>query len=207
MATTKRKQTNIIHTPEGTALYVSLFQPRARKDPKTGQPQGEPKFQITLVFDEDTDLTEMKAAAKRVGIEKFGPKFPELVKKGKMNWPFVDNADKVDDDDERLPGFEEEGCSLGFKTADKPGIVDEEAEPIMEKSDVYSGMRARVSCRPFAYDNQSKGVAFYLVNVQKLGDGERLSGNPAAEDDFKPAKKTNNNNKKRKNEEDDDDLL
>lgn len=178
-----------IHSPEGTARFCSILQARQRKDSK-GANQGDPKFEITLIFDGDTDLKAMKKAALEVGVEKFGPKFQELVKKGKANWPFVDNTDKVNDDDERLTGFEDdEGVSVKFKSKDKPGIVDADAEPIMDKSEIYDGMRARVSCRPFAYDNESKGVAFFLINVQKLGDGDRLSGDPAAEDDFKPAKK------------------
>jgi len=177
-----------IHSPEGTARFCSILQARQRKD-KAGKDQGDPKFEITLIFDEDTDLRAMKKAAQEVGIEKFGVKFPEMVKKGKYLWPFVDNADMVNDDDEPITGFENPGTKVKFKTKDKPGIVDGDAEPIMDKSEIYDGMRARVSCRPFAYDNESKGVAFFLINVQKLGDGDRLSGDPAAEDDFKPAKK------------------
>lgn len=203
---------NRLHSPEGTARYVNVLIPRARKDNK-GVVSGDPKYQITLIFDEDTDIKAMKRAAQEAGIEKFGPKFPELVKKGKMNWPFVDNEDKVDDDDNPIPGFENPGCSVGFKSKDKPGIVDADAEPIMDKSEIYDGMRARVSCRPFAYDNESKGVAFYLINVQKLGDGDRLSGDPAAEDDFKapskgkkPAPKAAGR-KASRNDEDIDDLL
>lgn len=197
-----------MHSPEGTARYVNLLTPRQRKDAK-GVAQGDPKYQITLIFDEDTDLTAMKAEAKRVGIEKFGPKFVELVKKGKINWPFGDNADKVDDDDNPILGFEKPGTFVGFKTKDKPGIVDDQAEPIMDKSDIYDGMRARVSCRCFAYDNESKGVAFALINVQKLGDADRLSGDPSAEDDFKPAKpaKKTAGGKKPAADQDVDDLL
>lgn len=194
-----------IHTPEGTARFVSIFQARQRKDSK-GNPQGDPKFEITLIFDEDTDLKTMKKAALEVGVEKFGPKFQEMVKKGKYNWPFVDNGDMVDDDDERIAGFENPGCKVKFKSKDKPGIVDGDAEPIMDKSEIYDGMRARVSCRPFAYDNESKGVAFFLINVQKLDDGERLSGDPAAEDDFKPAK-GKKSSKGKKSDDDADDLL
>ena len=199
---------NRLHSPEGTARYVNILQPRQRKDAK-GNPQGDPKYQMTLIFDEDTDLKAMKRAAQEAGIEKFGPKFPELVKKGKMNWPFVDNADKVDDDDNPIPGFENAGVSVGFKSKDKPGIVDADAEPIMDKSEIYDGMRARVSCRPFAYDNESKGVGLALINVQKLGDGERLSGNPSAEDDFAaaPAKGKAKPARRSRDEDDEDDLL
>jgi len=198
--------TNRIHTPEGTARFVSILQARQRKDAK-GNPQGDPKFEMTLIFDEDTSLAEMKKMAQAVGVEKFGPKFPEMVKKGKYNWPFVDNEDKVDEDDNPITGFENPGTHVKFKTKDKPGIVDADAEPIMDKSEIYDGMRCRVSCRPFAYDNESKGVAFFLVNVQKLGDGDRLSGDPAAEDDFKPAKGSKKPAAKKAKTEDDDDLL
>lgn len=178
-----------MHSPEGTARYCSLFTPRQRKN-KQGVAQGDPKFQITLIFDEDANLAAMKKAAKEAGEEKFGTKFMDMVKKGKANWPFRDNTERENDEGDRIEGFEnDDGCFVGFKNKDKPGIVDSDAEPIMEKSEVYDGMRARVSCRAFAYDNESKGVAFALVNVQKLGDGDRLSGDPSAEDDFgKPAK-------------------
>ena len=192
-----------IHTPEGTARWVSVFQPRQRQN-KAGVDQGDPRYEITIIFDEDADLKQMKAAAQAAGVEKFGAKFVEGVKKGKYLWPFADNATKVDDDDVPYAGYENPGFSVKFKTKDKPGMVDADAEPIMDKKDVYDGMRARVSCRAFAYDNESKGVAFYLINVQKLGDGERMSGDPAAEDDFKPVKGAA---KKVKKPAEDDDLL
>lgn len=181
--------TNRIHTPEGTARFCAVFTPRARKE-KDGTTKGDPKYQITLIFDNPAELKEMKLAAKAKGEEKFGANFMNLVKKGKANWPFGDNTDKEDDNDVRIAGFEnDEGQYVSFKSGDKPGVVDADAEPIMDKSEIYDGMRCRVSCRPFAYDNESKGVAFFLINVQKLGDGDRLSGDPSAEDDFKPVKK------------------
>lgn len=199
-----QKTSNRIHTPVGVAAYVNLFQPRQRTDAK-GNPQGDPKYGLVLFFAEGTNLKEMKAAAQRVGIEKFGPKFVDLVKKGKVNWPFQDTEDM----DEPGAPFDEPGTAVNFKTTDKPGIVDADAEPIMDKSDVYSGMQARVSCRVFAYDNASKGVAFALINVQKIEDGERLSGNPSAEDDFADSKASGKSTSKKKSkvDEDDDDLL
>jgi hypothetical protein len=193
-----------MHSPEGTARYVSVFTPRQRKN-KQGEAQGDPKYQITLIFDDPRELKAMKKAAQEVGEEKFGKKYMDLVKRGKANWPFGKNVDKEDDDGNRIPGFEDDdGEFVGFKTKDKPGIVDADAEPIMDKSEIYDGMRARVSCRPFAYDNESKGVAFALINVQKLDDGDRLSGDPSAEDDFKPAKK--GKGKKSRDADEDDPL-
>lgn len=196
---------NRIHTPKGIASYVYLHTPRQRTDAK-GNPQGDPKYGLALFFDEDTNLAAMKKEAIRVGTEKFGANFQALVKKGKISWPFSDTEDM----DDPSPPFDQPGVVVNFKSADKPGIVDADAEPIMDKSEVYSGMIARVSCRCFAYDNASKGVAFALINVQKLEDGERLSGNPSAEDDFGDSKSAGGKSKpkSRKNsDEDDDDLL
>jgi hypothetical protein len=182
MATSKPKSTRL-HTPRGIAAYVNLHTPRQRTDRK-GQPTGDPKYGLALFFDEDTDISELLAVAHRKAVEAFGPTAKALIAKGKIGWPFADTADM----DDPSPPFDKPGTVVNFKTADKPGIVDENAEPLMDKSDIYSGMEARVSCRCFSYDNESKGISFALVNVQKLGDGERMSGNPAAEDDFADAK-------------------
>jgi hypothetical protein len=169
---------------------------------------GDPKYGLALFFEEGTNLKAMKDIALAKAVEAFGPNAKALIQKGKINWPFADTADM----DDPSPPFDEPGTVVNFKTGDKPGIVDENAEPIMEKSEVYSGIECRVSYRCFTYDNESKGVSFALVNVQKLGDGVRLSGNPSAEDDFadapgtskgKPAAKT----KARRTADDDDDLL
>jgi hypothetical protein len=195
-----KKPTTRIHSPKGIACYVNAFTPRARTDAK-GNPKGDPKYSLALYFPEGTDLKAMKAAAQAKGVEKFGVKFVEGVKKGKFNWPFADTEDM----DEPSAPMDEPGTVVNFKSGDKPGIVDAEGEPIMDKSDVYSGMWARVSCRPFAYDNESKGVAFALVNIQKLDDGNRLSGNPNAEDDFADAPPAKGG--KRKASSDGDDLL
>lgn len=199
---TSRTNSNRIHTPAGIAAYVNVFTPRQRTD-KKGNPQGEPKYSLALFFDEDTDLTEMKKVAKAKLIEAFGANAPALVAKGKINWPFQDTADM----DDPSPPFDQPGVAVNFKTTDKPGVVDADAEPIMEKSEVYSGMKARVSCRCFTYDNESKGVAFALINVQKLEDGERMSGNPSAEDDFGGSKASGGAKKRKPAAEEDDDLL
>jgi hypothetical protein len=55
----------------------------------------------------------------------------------------------------------------------------------MDKSEVYSGCYARVSINlyPFNVDG-NKGIAAGLNNVQKLADGDALSGRARAEDDF-----------------------
>ena len=177
----KSANTGRIHTPVGIASYVNLFTPKQRTDRK-GNPQGDPKFGLALFFSrkQEDELQEMMDIAEAKLKEAFGPKAMDLVRKGRINWPFSDTEEM----DEPNPPADKPGWMVNFKSTEKPGIVDAEAEPIMEKSEIYSGMKARVSCRCFTYDNESKGVAFALVNVQKIDDGDRLSGNPSAEDDF-----------------------
>lgn len=178
-----------LYTPRGTACFVNLHVPKQRTDAK-GEPSGKLNYSLLMYFPEGANLRELEAAAEAAAREKFGAKWEVLKRGGKLNWPFRDALELEDSG----PPFDKPGICVNLKSEDRPGIVDVDAMPLMDKSDVYSGMECRVSCRVYAYDNLSKGVAFALVNVQKLGDGERLSGNPSAEDDFadapvRPAKK------------------
>lgn len=67
----------------------------------------------------------------------------------------------------------------------KPQIVDVNLNEIINPSEIYSGMYARVSIRFFPYFNSGKkGIGCGLGNVQKLEDGEPLGGRTNAADDF-----------------------
>jgi hypothetical protein len=67
----------------------------------------------------------------------------------------------------------------------RPGIVDANLQEIISEDDFYSGCYARATLTAFAYDKLgNKGVAFGLQNIQKLKDGEHLSGRKNAESDF-----------------------
>jgi hypothetical protein len=73
--------------------------------------------------------------------------------------------------------------SVSNKT--KPGIVDQNVQPILDSTEVYSGCYARVSITAFPFSaSGNKGVSFGLNHVQKLADGESLGGITKAEDDF-----------------------
>lgn len=67
----------------------------------------------------------------------------------------------------------------------KPQIVDINMNEIINPTEIYSGMYARVSIRFFPYFNSGKkGIGCGLGNVQKLEDGEPLGGRTNAADDF-----------------------
>ena len=69
-----------------------------------------------------------------------------------------------------------------------PGIVDADCNPILERSEIYSGIYGRASITFYAFNsNGNKGIACGLNNIQKLRDGEPLGGKSRAEDDFADA--------------------
>jgi len=64
-------------------------------------------------------------------------------------------------------------------------IVDVNMNPILNQTEVYSGIYARVSVQFFAYNsNGKKGIGCGLGPVQKLEDGEPLGGTISAEEAF-----------------------
>ena len=66
-----------------------------------------------------------------------------------------------------------------------PGIVDADRQPIIDHSEVYSGVYGRASINFYAFNsNGNKGIACGLNNLQKMRDGEPLGGKTRAEDDF-----------------------
>lgn len=83
-------------------------------------------------------------------------------------------------------GPECKGCWV-FTASSKlrPGVVDLNVQEILDSTQIYSGMYARVSINFFPYDAAGKrGIGCGLGNVQKLEDGEPLGGRTTAADDF-----------------------
>lgn len=74
---------------------------------------------------------------------------------------------------------------INANSATAPGIVDADRQPILERSEVYSGVYGRASINLYAFNsNGNKGIACGLNNLQKVRDGEPLGGKSRAEDDF-----------------------
>ena len=66
-----------------------------------------------------------------------------------------------------------------------PGIVDVDRNPILTRSEVYSGVYGRASITFYAFNSSgNRGIACGLNNLQKVRDGEPLGGKASAESDF-----------------------
>ena len=70
---------------------------------------------------------------------------------------------------------------INANSATAPGIVDADLNPILERSEVYSGVYGRASINLYAFNsNGNRGIACGLNNLQKISDGEPLGGKSRA---------------------------
>ena len=91
-----------------------------------------------------------------------------------------------DGDKERKGDPTYAGCMfINANSSTAPGIVDADRQPILERSEVYSGVYGRASITLYAFNsNGNRGIACGLNNLQKIRDGEPLGSRSRAEDDF-----------------------
>ncbi len=168
-----------IISKEFTGSFVNILTPAK---PMPGTPAGTPdKYTITMLFDKDADLSEMKADAQRAVVDKWGAdptKWPKNLRS-----PFRDQGEK------EYEGYVAGNICVTASTKDKPEVVDANSNAIVENREIYSGARYVASISAFAYDvNGNRGVSFGLGNVKKVKDGKPLGGRTRASDDFGPAK-------------------
>jgi hypothetical protein len=140
------------------------------------------KYSVSLIIPKsDTKTIAAINAAVDAAIEegkgKFGGKAPN---KAALKLPLRDgDVDRPDDDAYADCYF----VNANSNTA--PQIVDRQVNPILDRSEVYSGVYARVSVNFYAFNsNGNKGIACGLGNIQKIRDGEPLGGRTNAVDDF-----------------------
>lgn len=169
-------------TGEARLSYVHLLKPYAHK------PGQEEKYQVTVLIPKtDTDtLARLNAAieaTKERGVaEKWGGVMPPIVAT-----PLYD-GDGVRPSDGMPFGEECKGCwvfTASAKADYPPEVVDMNSNPIIQASEVYSGMYGRVVVNMYPYNHSGKkGIGFGLGPVQKTRDGEALAGGMTASQAF-----------------------
>lgn len=154
-------------TGEVRLSYVNIFEPRKSEDDRSSKYSA-----LLLIPKSDTKtVTAIRAAieaATQIGKDKvYGGKIPKNLK-----ITFRDGDEEKDLDEQ--PEFEGH-YFMNVTSLRKPGIVDRRRVPITDSTAVYSGCYARVdiNAAPFNFEG-TKGVSFYLNNVQFVRDGEPL---------------------------------
>lgn len=154
--------------------YANVWEPKSING-------GTEKYSVSLIIPK-SDKRTLDAINKAVdaaieeGIGKFGGKKPN---KAAIKLPLRDGDAEKDDEAYRNAFF------LNANSTTPPQIVDQNVNPILNRSEVYSGVYARVSINFYAFNsNGNKGVACGLGNIQKVRDGQPLGSRSSAADDF-----------------------
>ena len=169
--------TRVVTGPRSRFSFCHIWEPKSING-------GEPKYSMSVIIPKDDEETVARMnsaieAAYREGESKLKGKgaLPPL---SAIHTPLRDgDLDRPDD-----PAYA--GCWFLNANSDRaPGIVDAKAQPILDRSEVYSGCYGRVSLSFFAFNmNGNRGIACGLNNIQKLRDGEPLGGQLSAEQEF-----------------------
>jgi hypothetical protein len=165
-------------TPIGVLSFPALFKPRAPS------PGAEERFSVVLIFDPAAQATPeykaMKKAVMDAATAKWGVKAADMIRNGQVHMPFRDAAEKS-----QWPGFYDGSVFINPWSKQKPDVIDGRLQDVVP-SDVFPGVKGRVTYTVFAYETAGKkGVSFGLNNVQ-LTDftGERLDGKKKGAQDF-----------------------
>lgn len=161
--------------------YVNAWEPKSING-------GAPKYSVSLIIPKsDTKTLEKIRAAIQAAYEEGqsklkgnGRSVPAL---SALKTPLRDGDMERPDDEAYANSY-----FVNANSGTAPGIVDADRNPILERSEVYSGVYGRASINFYAFNsNGNKGIACGLNNLQKIRDGEPLGGKSRAEDDFAEA--------------------
>lgn len=170
--------TKVITGPQTRWSYANVWNPKAING-------GTPKYSVSLIIPKsDTKTIEkVKAAIKAAyeeGTSKLKGNSKSVPALSALKTPLRDgDIERPDDEAYKNAYF------INANSATAPGIVYADKQPIIDTSEVYSGVYGRASINFYAFNsNGNKGIACGLNNLQKIRDGEPLGGKARAEDDF-----------------------
>ena len=158
--------------------YVNAWEPKSING-------GAPKYSVSLIIPKsDTKTIEKIQAAIQAAYDEGqgklkgnGKSVPAL---SVLKTPLRDGDAERPDDEAYADSY-----FINANSGTAPGIVDADRQPILDRSEVYSGVYGRASINFYAFNsNGNKGIACGLNNLQKIKDGEPLGGKSRADDDF-----------------------
>ena len=171
-------KTKVITGPRTRWSYANVWDPKSING-------GTPKYSVSLIIPKsDKKTVEAIKAAIQAAYEEGESK---LKGNGKtvpalsvIKTPLRDgDAERPDD-----PVYAD-AYFINANATTAPGIVDADRNPIISRSEVYSGVYGRASITFYAFNSSgNKGIACGLNNLQKIRDGEPLGGKASAESDF-----------------------
>lgn len=141
---------------------------------------GGSKYSVSAIIPKDDTKTmdrihQAIEYAKENSIQKWGGRIPNNLRS------------PIHDGDEEKPDnpIYQNCYYINAKSKEAPQVVDENVEPIIDQTQVYSGCSGNISIVFYGYNfSGNKGVAAGLGNIQKLEDGVPIGGPISAKEDF-----------------------
>ena len=172
-----KNPTKVITGPNTTFSYLNCFEPKAIQG-------GTPKYSVSLIIPKsDTKTIEKIKAAIQAAYEEGQSK---LKGNGKSVPALSVLKTPLRDGDEERPDDEayRDSYFINANSGTAPGIVDADCNPILDRNEMYSGVKGRASINIYAYNvNGNRGIACGLTNLQKSADGTSLGDKSRAADD------------------------
>lgn len=168
----------VITGPDTRWSFANVWEPKSING-------GTPKFSVSLIVPKSDIKTvgKLKAAieaAYREGEAKLKGNGKSVPPMAAIKNPLRDGDIERPDDSAYANAY-----FINANATAAPGIVDADRNPILTRSEVYSGVYGRASISFYAFNsNGNKGIACGLNNLQKMRDGEPLGGKTSAESDF-----------------------
>lgn len=173
--------TKVITGPNTRMSYLNAWEAKSING-------GTPKFSVSLIIPKSDAKTVAKIeaaiqAAYEEGQSKLkgnGKSVPAL---SAIKTPLRDGDVERPDDPAYANAY-----FVNANSTTAPGIVDADCNPIITRSEVYSGVYGRASINFYAFNtNGNRGIACGLNNLQILRAGEPLGSKASAESDFATA--------------------
>lgn len=171
-------------SPAGRASFPVLVEPKPINN------QGEPKYQLTILFDKEAqqtqDFKDLEAAVEKAIENKWGKDRPRKVRSPLLT---------IDDLRNKIPaGYTEDHVFIRLASTVPVGVVMKEPDGSLRrlegsdiKRELYAGCQVKASVNVYAWKHETggAGVSFGLANVMKVADDQPFgASNADAGDDF-----------------------
>lgn len=170
--------TKVVTGKDTRFSYLNAWEPKSING-------GVPKYSVSLIIPKSDTVTieKIKAAIQAAydeGASKLKGNGKTVPAMSAIKTPLRDGDLERPDDPTYANSY-----FVNANSTTAPGIVDANCQPIIDRSEMYSGVYGRASINFYAFNsNGNKGIACGLNNLQKIRDGEPLGGKSRAEDDF-----------------------
>ena len=174
----KLNKSKVVTSAKVRWSYVNVWEPKSVEGSSA-------KYSIQLIIKKDDQETISRISEAIINAYEEG-KGILADKAGNVPAMSVMKLPLRDGDAEKPNEENYKGCYfLNASSVNQPEIVDASCQPIIDHSEVYSGIYGRASITFYAFNKDGKkGIACGLNNLQKIADGEPLGSRTSAKDDF-----------------------